>query len=337
MSDRQFLAHSQWQQLTNWCRNAAKVVVVGHMNPDHDALGSSLGLAEAISQLGASTWTTFGDAQAQVPQALSWLPRADHVTALSDLPAQPDLVIAVDCADLARLGPLGEYAQSAPHFAQIDHHASNTGFAELNLVAAAAPATGVLIAEWCEVAGISLDATIATCLYAAIASDTGGFQFRGTSAATFTTAAQLAAAGADVASVGRNLFGSRSWPLAQLAAQAVATADYRPDAIDGAGLLVSIISRTDRNRLQVSYDDVELVIGDLARISGPALTVLVKQTDDGSWKVSTRGNGQLNLGAICAVLGGGGHQQAAGYTSALSDPEQIVAELMQAVASSAGQ
>lgn len=327
-------AEADWGQLVAAVAGAGRVLLVGHVNPDADALGSCLALASALRQRGVDVRVSFDAEPFAVPRALAWLPGAAEIMPTAEAlawGARADAVIALDCGAADRLGRLIGVAAAAPTFAVVDHHRSNTRFGHVNVVDPDSPATGVLVAELLERMGLSITDDVAINLYAAIASDTGSFRFSSTTAATHELAASLHRTGIPHAEVSRRLFASRPLHVARLAAAAVAGAQHLPDAAGGRGALVATVAIADRAAHGCNYDDVESIIADLATVGDVEVAALLKQDDAGRWKVSLRSKGAMDVGRLCADLGGGGHTQAAGYT-ADGEPEDVLAGLLDALA-----
>ena len=312
-----------WDEAVALVQGAQEAVVVGHLNPDADALGSALGLAAAMRLAGVQACATFDGDPFQVPQSLAWLPNVDLLRSPERCPSQPDLVISVDCAAEDRLGRLLPMARAAAAFLVIDHHRSNPGFGDVRLIDFA-----VLVAELLNRAELPWDPAIATDLYAAIASDTGGFRFAGTTSDTHRLAASLLDKGVDPEAVGRALFASRPLPVARLAARTVAEAVLVPTAADGNGAMIALISQLDRAEYGVPYDDVESIITDLAAITAADVAVIAKQDDHGLWRVSMRSRGGTDVGALSTGCGGGGHRLAGGFSATAASSETVLAELL---------
>lgn len=305
-----------WRRLADLVAAARRPLLVAHVNPDPDALGSALALADALDRHGADVQVSFDADPFAVPTALAWLPGVDEfVVPPSQASGDHDLVLALDCAAADRLGGLLDVAESAAAFAVLDHHASNPGFAPLSMVDPAASSTGELVARLLDRLGWQASMPAATALYAAIASDTGGFRFPATSAQTHLLAARLHDLGIDHADVGRRLFANRSLTLVQLSARVVSAADFDPTVAGGAGLLVGVLGADDRADSGLDYDDIEPVITDLAAVADADVAAFVKQDDHGAWRVSLRSKRLVDVGAVATALGGGGHAGAGGYTA----------------------
>lgn len=322
---------SDWEQLAQALRSARSVLVVGHVHPDPDALGSALGLALALRDAGVAAEVTFDAEPFAVPESLRWLPGQDIIRAPREC-AVPDLVVAVDCSSGDRLGAVLGMAEAAERFVAIDHHRSHVQFAPLALVDAYAPAAGVLVAEAVDRAALPWSPDVATCLLGAIAGDTASFSLPGTTADTHRLAARLIDLGANPLDVSRHLFASRSLALARLSAMMVGQAELHRDAVPGHAVLVASVSGEDRERVGLGYDDVESVVADLSRISDADIALLIKQDDAGAWKVSLRSRGGVDAGQVCAGLGGGGHVGAAGYTSVQRSVSEVQDEVLAALA-----
>lgn len=312
-----------WDDLIGAVHAAERVLVVAHVNPDADALGSALALQASLSDIGRHVQVSVGQPGFAVPRALAWLPGAADVRSPEDLADSDDLVIAVDCASADRLGTLLTRAQAAPAFAVIDHHRSNDGFAGINLVDPLAPATGVLIATLLDRAGWPWSHAVAENIYAAVSSDTGSFRFDATTADTHRLAAVLHELGVDHAAIARQLFSARPLAVARLSAQVLVASTFDAEGAHGAGVIIGVVDAQLRQTHGVSYDDVESVVSDLAAVGEADTAAVIKESDDGVWKVSLRSKGRVDVGRLATNLGGGGHQQAAGYTVARVSPRSL--------------
>src|SRR5215218_10193472 len=140
----------------------ATVVLSGHVNPDADALGSTLALAEGLRRRGARVLATFPN-PFTLPPSLGWLPGAEGLVPSSAVPSSPDVFVSLDAASPARLGELAPLLDRAGTSVVIDHHASNPGFGDVRLIDGTAPATVSLVAGLLDELGVSLDAQLATC------------------------------------------------------------------------------------------------------------------------------------------------------------------------------
>src|SRR4051794_36582163 len=153
---------------------SATVVLAAHVQPDADALGSTLALAEGLRRRGARVLATFPD-PFTLPPSLGWLPGAEGLVPSSAVPRSPDVFVSLDAASPGRLGELSHLLDDARLSIVVDHHASNPGFGSVPVVDAEAPATAAVVADLLDGLGVTLDRYLATCLYAGVAADTGSF------------------------------------------------------------------------------------------------------------------------------------------------------------------
>lgn len=302
----------QWRDVLPVLAGARSVLVVAHVNPDPDALGSALALAMALNSKGIEARVTFPDDPFEVPEAMAWMPRLDLMIAPEHV-GSPDVVVAVDAASADRLGRLFAVGNQSEHFIAIDHHASFTGFAHTNVLATA-PATGVMIAELLDELGVTFTEDIAACLYAAISSDTGSFRFASTTPETHELAARLISVGIDFAEISRALFDTKSVPYLRLMAQALGSLNVDEAAAAGRGLAWITVSARQRQDLGVPFTAVEALIDVVRSVDVTEVAAVIKEDDQGYWRVSSRSKGAVDVGAVCTSLGGGGHRVAAGFT-----------------------
>ncbi|SDE16415.1 phosphoesterase RecJ domain-containing protein [Blastococcus fimeti] len=301
----------------------ATVVLSGHVNPDADALGSTLALAEGLRRRGARVLPTF-PGEFTLPASLGWLPGAEGLVPSSALPSSPDVFVSLDAASPGRLGEVAVLLDGAATSIVIDHHASNPGFGGLCLVDPGAPATVTLVADLLDDLGVTLDRQLATCLYAGLAADTGSFRFGNTRPQTHELAARLLATGIDHAAISRRLFDTAPFGWLGLLSVVTGRAVLEPDV--GGGLVWTWSSTAEAAEHGLPGEQLEALV-DVVRAAEEAdVAVVLKGQDDGSWSVSMRSRGGTDLARVAMELGGGGHTLAAGYTSHL-DREGTIAAL----------
>ncbi len=305
----------------------ATVVLSGHVQPDADALGSTLALAEGLRRRGARVVTTFPEPFV-LPDSLGWLPGADELVPPAQLPAEVDVFVSLDAASPGRLGGLAALLETAGRSVVVDHHASNPGFGEVRLVDPAAAATVVLVAALLEGLDVALDERLATCLYAGLTADTGSFRFGNTSPGTHELAARLLRTGIDHAAISRRLFDTAPFGWLGLLSAVAGRAALEPAV--GAGLVWTWSTAAEARAHGLAPDQLEALV-DVVRATAEAdVACVVKGQDDGSWVVSLRSRGATDLTRVAMALGGGGHRAAAGYSSSLDlegTLEQLRAQL----------
>jgi phosphoesterase RecJ-like protein len=258
------------------------------------------------------------------PTSLDFLPgSADIVT--THIPSA-DLTVIVDCSDLQRLDHLyTPDALAGRTIIEIDHHATNLYYADLNVVDPARAAVGELIYDLLRVLEAPIDQRVAICLLTAIVTDSLGFRTSTTTSRTLRTAAELMDAGAPLAQIAEMTLEHRPLPVMRLWGEVLSS--FKTDH----GVILTAISQDMLRRHRVSEDEVKGLVNILRSIQGTKVAILLVESADGRVKVEFRSNGQVNVAEIAVSLGGGGHRPAAGCTlpGPLSVAEQRVMDEVQ--------
>ena len=321
------ISEQDWQAATKAISGAARVVISCHVNPDGDALGSALALHRALALAGRQgAFVSFSEPFVVAPH-YRFLPGLDRLTPPDRVPRDADLFVCFDTGSLDRLGSLVGAFQGAACTLVVDHHASNTRFADVNLIDPASPASAVLCRELLGRLDLPLDQEIATCLYTGLVTDTGRFQYQATTPATHELAAELLAAGVRQYEVAKAVFETNHIGYLRLAADALGRITQVPEA----SLVWTWVSLDDLRAHGVDMDETEGLI-DLVRTDGASdVAAVLKEQPDGAHKVSLRSKGANDVGRLATELGGGGHKFAAGFTSS-AGVEQTVATLVETLA-----
>jgi phosphoesterase RecJ-like protein len=292
-------------------RSHDRFLLVTHENPDGDALGSILALKLALDQLGKdSVMYLYGDAP--LPAEYSFMPLAELQRRLPD-DWRERVLIAVDCANETRIGPDREPLDGAPLVLDIDHHHDNTRFGQINLIVPNASSTGEVLRDVFAELGVELTPEIAEALYIAVVTDTGRFQYSNTTAKALRLAAELVEAGADVHAIFRRVYETVQFAKLKLLARAL----ERAQIYDGGRLVVSYLLRSDFTDIGAAEAYSEGIIDSLRAVEGADMAALIREPRDGpARRVSLRAsNDELDVSAIARKSGGGGHRQAAGFSS----------------------
>ena len=322
-----FVAQPEWDKALAAVANCRSVLLLAHVTPDADALGSALGLGLALQSLGKKVQVSVGEDNFQVPSSLSFLPGIHLIRAPEALDTT-DLVISCDVSSAARLGTALEILQAAKVSIAIDHHASFTGFGTIHLVDPGAAATAELVLEFIDRLEVELTSEIASAIYAGLSTDTGSFKFQSTTAHTLRMAARLVDAGIDNSKLSRLLFDDEPLAALVMMGEAVSRAELLPDAANGAGLVYTSVTLSQRNGLPELA--AERIIEALRRTSEAEVAAVFKQADDGHWRGSLRSKTSVDVGAVALALGGGGHKYASGFSSNLdlaATVELLIAKL----------
>lgn len=314
----------EWERAVELLRSASEVVVACHVSPDGDALGSALAVGIALQRMGKRVIASFGDDPFVVPEVLGFLPGQELLVPPAEVPPAPELLVTFDTGSADRLGLLADRVPASVSCLVVDHHATNTKFGTELLLDTGAAATATMALELVDRLGVGLDKDIATCVYTGLTTDTGSFRFSATTAEVHEVAARLLRAGVEHDLIARRIFDTKSFGYLKLLGLALARAVLEPK------LVWTCVSAEDRRLHHVPMDAVEAVIGVLRLTAERDVAVVCKQDDAGSWVVSTRSKGEVDVGAVCASLGGGGHRFAAGFTGS-TDLEATLARLREAL------
>lgn len=312
-----------WNGAVSAVRLAKSVLLIAHVTPDADALGSALALGLACESLGKDVQVSVGEPGFTMPQSLAFLPRTDLVVSPEALkPA--DLIIVCDTASVARLGVLADVVAETQTSIVLDHHPSFNGFGTILLVDPTAAATAAIAMELIERLNVELTKDIASALYSGLATDTGSFKFQATTAQTLRIAAKLFDAGIDHAQLARQLFDDEPFEALIMLGESLQRAELDKTAANGLGLAYTSIAINQRHGLTELA--MERVIEAIRRATEAEVAAVFKQADDKHWKVSLRSKTTVNVGELATKLGGGGHHFAAGYTSG-TDLSESIAQL----------
>lgn len=277
------------------------IACLAHKDADADSLGSALGFALSMRETGRRVHPI---APAPVPRLLSFLPGYDT---LEDGSGSFDCLFTFDCATLGRFGDQAALVEATSNVVNVDHHASSERFGTINLVDPRASATGQVV--YCLLRQLDAPITpdVATNLYAALFTDTGGFRHENTTEAALRLGADLVALGADPGWVALKAYKSRS--VSRMRLEALAVAKLRAD-LDGR-LIWSDVSQAMLADAGAEMDESEGIIDLLQSIDTMSVAVLFKEHPDVT-KVSVRTRAPYDATEVCAPFGGGGHHRAAG-------------------------
>jgi phosphoesterase RecJ-like protein len=294
-------------------RQAGKLLVTTHENPDGDALGSLLAFHEMMTALGKDSIMFMSAAEFPLPHEYQNL----HLDGLQNEPP-PDmderLAVFLDCGNIDRM-PVDFLQTEGRHIVNIDHHHDNTRFGTVNLVVPDASCTAEILWELSKELGVDITPSMAEALYIALVTDTGRFMYDNTTARSHVMAAELIEAGVDVAAVYRRLYQDLPFPRLELLGRALAAVRRYDDG----RLTVAHLTRADFGETGALESDAEGVVDHLRAVEGTAVAVLIRElVDREGRKVSLRAtDNRVDVSIIARSLGGGGHRQAAGATTDL--------------------
>lgn len=303
------------------------ICVVGHVRPDGDCIGSQVGLTLALQNEGKRVTCWNQDAVPaklafMVPRGLMQAPR----------PGQRfDCVIATDCASFERLGTAGECVAERGQLINIDHHASNTRYGDINWISPKEPSSGELIFKLLKAAGWPITQPIADCLFTAVSTDTGSFQYPSTRPSTYHVAAELVKRGADLAKVCNEVY--QSYPLSRVRLLQHVYNHFKLTHEDRVAWFW--LKKADYARTGASSNDSEGLIDHIRDIDSVVVACVFEEMEAEMTRISLRSKSErVNVNEIAGQFGGGGHSAAAGARIAgkpLTVQRQVITAIKRAL------
>lgn len=282
------------------------VAIAGHVRPDGDCAGSCLATYNYIA-----TW--FPEIQADVylepiPNIFKFLKNADKIQNSCKSDQVYDLCIVQDCGDAGRLGDAVKYFHTAKKTICIDHHVSNSSFADVNYIYSQASSTSELIFELLEEEKITKE--IAECIYVGMVHDTGVFQYSCTSAKTMNAAGVLMEKGINFSKIVDDTFYTKTFAQNKILGQALLNSErFLEDKV-----IASAVTREEMERYQALPKHLDGIVSQLRVTKDVELAIFLYENEDHSWKISMRSNGKVNVAELAMKYQGGGHERAAGAT-----------------------
>ena len=303
-------------QIVAELRRADKLLLTTHENPDGDALGSLLGMHEILVQLGKDSVMFMAADEFPLPYEYRHM-ELDGV--INEPPADltDRTVVFLDCGNIDRM-PVDFLQDDGLHVLNIDHHHDNTRFGTVNMVCGSASCTAEMVFDIGKELGAELTQSIAESLYVALVTDTGKFMFDNTTPQSHQMAAELIEAGVSPAEIHRRLYEGLPFARTELLARALA----RIERFDDGAVTLTYLTRDDFTESNALETDSEGIVDHLRAVENTAVAVLVRELlspDRAGWrKVSLRAtDGRVDVSRIARGLGGGGHRQAAGFSTQL--------------------
>ena len=286
-------------------------VVVTHVNPDGDALGSLLGLHLALVEMGKQSQALCAD---KFPAIYDFLPGHEQIISYpAGIANPPKFIIAVDAAEQKRISGDISGLRSGAQLINIDHHTTNPGFGDFNFVQSEATSTAELVHQVLKAAGYKISPDVGKCLYTGLVTDTGGFRFAGVNSRTLMLGAEMLAAGFDSYDVTRPLF--EEYPIRRIYLEKLVL--ERVEILLDGKLVLSALHSEDFKKFGAEMSETENLVNRLRENKGVLAGILFTTMPDNVVRVSFRSKDSLDVSAIAKSLGGGGHSHAAGLKSTL--------------------
>jgi bifunctional oligoribonuclease and PAP phosphatase NrnA len=287
-------------------QSAGTVVILTHVRPDGDAIGSQLAMALALRKLGKTVlaWNEDG-----LPESFAFLTGSELITMPPDEPMEFDVVLALDTAAKDRLGTGIKAVRAYTTLVNVDHHTSNPGYGDLNYIDVQAPATGQIIYQLLQDQKLPFSPEIADALFVAISTDTGSFRYQNTTAQTFEIAGKLVEAGVDLATISNRVY--ESYPKRRI----LLLGELLNEATFHANDRIATFSLTEETKARLAIDpaDVDGLIDVIRSVDTVVVAIFFEELADQRVRISVRSKDlRVDANRICSTWGGGGHQLAAG-------------------------
>jgi bifunctional oligoribonuclease and PAP phosphatase NrnA len=319
----------QWarnlEEAVSFIRERDDFLVVSHVQPDGDAISSTVAMAWLLGRMGKK-YTMLNEGP--VPSRLRFLWNSELIHKLSE--QQPERlfrnVICVDCADYARIGQSNRWFAPDAELLNIDHHPTNDGFGKVNLLKFQAAATAEILFELLDAAGAELDLDVATAIYTGLLTDTGGFRYSSTSPLVMSMASRLLAIGVNGPELAELLLERMTMGQLNVIQRGLSRLTFSEDQRIG----WLWVNSDDLEETGATNEDLEGLVNYPRNIEGVEVGILFKQNGQQSVKVSMRSAGKVNVAAIAQLFGGGGHVRAAGCR--LTEPlSEVIGQVVSAV------
>lgn len=294
------------QQIIEILKEGEAFILTTHKDPDGDGIGSMLALGEALRDSGKTVQLLLEES---VPSPFDLLEGATGISQDLSNDMKWSGVFVLDCADEMRLGGLREHLSEIRPWINIDHHETNTGFGDINLVEPKASSTGELVYDVIKELGLPLNTIMAENLFAAIQTDTGSFRYENTTSRALRIAAEMVDLGVSPWQVTQKVMDGHELPRLKLLKLALETIELH----HGGKIATIVLAKDMFEKSGAGKLDSERFVDFIRFIRGVEIAALIRQTGDGRFKFSLRSNNRVNVAQLAAVFGGGGHERAAGF------------------------
>ena len=306
-------AEASIEALLEEFRSTPRFLITSHAQPDGDAIGSAIAMAELLEQLGVTAAIVLSG---PIPVNYHNLPGIERIRVAASAGNSDTAAILLECDGISRTGLAGLEGR---RLINIDHHASGKDFASINWIDEHACAVAAMVYRIAKAAEAVITPSMATCLYAAILSDTGSFSYSSTTAATFDMARDLVECGANPGQVARELYSSN--PVSKVRLLGAALSNMQCDG----QVAWSWVTHSDMHRTGAGPEDCEGVVNYLIGIAGVESAVFLRELPEASqFRLSIRSKGNVDVARIAESFGGGGHRSASGCT--LEGPLETVVD-----------
>ena len=317
------MKQAEWARAIEAIEAAQSILVVTHVSPDGDAIGSTLGLANALKHMGKMVTVADDDG---VPEFLQFLPASNSfVTELTS--GKWDVMISTDASDEDRSGKVGIYGREhSETVINLDHHVTNTYFGDIHLVVPTAVSATEIVFDWWQHADIEWTYGVAMPLLTGLVTDTLGFRTSNVTARTLEVAQTLMSHGASLSEAMARTLESKTWKEVALWKRVLSTAQLHGQVVE------AVITPADLEAIGMDDMGDAGLVGFLRKVNEARIAIVFKQDNDEEVRISMRSKPGYDVADVAFGLGGGGHKQAAGATiyGTLEEARAKVLPLLQA-------
>ncbi|QSX06543.1 bifunctional oligoribonuclease/PAP phosphatase NrnA [Sedimentibacter sp. zth1] len=313
------LEKTKVEKLFSLIENSSRICIVGHKFPDGDCIGSVMALYEFINSNYNKNLSVGFDGK--IPFNL-----VDYVKQISILDdfenEQFDLTIVLDCGDLDRLGKYKCIINNSKHTFCIDHHKTNTMFADINIIDTKISSTGELLYHIFEAANKSVNLKMAEYIYIAIITDTGKFAYSSTSSQTHQVASELIEIGIDISKIDNIIYNSKPFNIVNAYVECISNISfYYNNKLGIAKITNEIVKRNN-----IDINDLEGIVEFIREVKETEISCVLKQTSENITKVSLRSKNNIDVSYISKKFNGGGHERAAGFSmnNSIEETEKMI-------------
>ena len=296
---------SRFDELHAFLESADQILVVSHLHPDGDAISSTLAMGHLLKQSGKKVTMVNED---PIPRKFSFLPGVEEIKPAEQVSGSFQYVIALDCADQERMGSCRFLIGEEAVIVNLDHHATNDRFGDINIIDPEAAATVEMIFDWVEENGFPIHETLAKYLYTGLLTDTGGFRYSNTSPKVLRQAAKLVETGIEAHKIADRALETVTMEQLKLLQLALSTLQKSDDGL----IAWMFLSKKEMDQVAGSHEALDGIVNYARNIYGVDVGILYREEDDGTIKVSLRSRERVDVGQVAKSFGGGGHARAAG-------------------------
>lgn len=297
---------STLEQIGSKLKEAETILLYPHIIMDGDTLGSSIALCKALRKIGKRAHILIED---EIPSYLLFLGK-DYCTFNEQILDTPDISLSIDCSDIERFVKRKEKFLTGKQSICLDHHSTNSYFADLNYIDEYAAATGEIVYDLIRTMGIEIDIGMAEAIYTAITTDTGNFQYSNTTKTTHLIAAELFEIGIDLQKISVEIYQNIRHEKLKITNEVIDTIEM----LYGGKGDIAYVTQEMLQKTGAFMEETEGIIETLRNISGVEISAFLKETEENQIKVSLRAKTYGDVSAIAQSFGGGGHKKASGCT-----------------------